>query len=402
VVTSPPAEGLAPPAIRAIAFAGACTFIDLYATQPILPVLEREFGVDEVQASLTVSAPTMAVALAAPLFGVIASRTRRRAVIVPGLIALGLSTLLVFTAESLGALLAWRFIEGLAISAVYVFVLAYVGEESTASDVGRAMSAFVSGNVVGGFAGRTIVGLLTDLAGWRSAFVGLGLINLVGAVTTWLWLPPSRRLVVGAPRVRDRTAPSAAWRALRDPRLVATFVVGFDVLFALVAAFTYVVFHLHAAPFALSTSAISAIFAVYLIGAAATPAAGPIIDRAGPRRVLIAATSAASLGMVLTLAPVVPVIVLGLALAATGAFVSQSAATSFLRTAAPLEHRALASGVYVAAYYLGGSAAGVVPGLLWEMSGWPGCVAIVLAAQALTLGVATWAWRPRGSSRRAP
>lgn len=398
MVASSPAEGLAPSAIRAIAFAGACTFIDLYATQPILPILEREFGVDEVQASLTVSAPTMAVALAAPLFGAIASRTRRRAVIVPGLIALGLSTLLVFTATSLGALLAWRFVEGLAVSAIYVFVLAYVGEESSASDVGRAMSAFVSGNVVGGFAGRTIVGLLTDLVGWRGAFVGLGLINLIGAAATWRWLPPSRRFVVGARRPSDRTTRGAAWRALRDPRLFATFVVGFDVLFALVAAFTYVVFYLHAPPFALSTSAISAIFVVYLIGAAATPASGALIDRAGPRRVLIAATTTASIGMLLTLAPVVPVIVLGLALAATGAFVSQSAATSFLRTAAPLEHRALASGVYVAAYYLGGSAAGVVPGLLWETAGWPGCVAIVLAAQALTLVVAAWAWRARATA----
>ncbi len=390
---SSPTEGLAPSAIRAIAFAGACTFIDLYATQPILPLLERELGVDKVQASLTVSAPTTAVALAAPLFGAIAGRVQRRAVIVPGLVVLGLATLLVFTAQSLGALLVWRFVEGLAVSAIYVFVLAYVGEESSASDVGRAMSAFVSGNVVGGFAGRTIVGLLTDHVGWRGAFVALGLINLVGAAVTWRWLPPSRRFVVRSAQATARRPRGAAWRALRDPRLLATFVVGFDVLFALVAAFTYVVFHLHAPPFALSTSAISAIFVVYLVGAAATPASGPLIDRAGPRRVLITATSVAALGTALTLAPALPLLVLGLALAATGAFVSQSAATSFLRTAAPLEHRALASGVYVAAYYLGGSAAGVVPGLVWEAAGWPGCVGIVLAAQALTLGVATWGWR---------
>ena len=53
---------------------------------------------------------------------------------------------------------------------------------------------------------------------------------------------------------------------LRNPQLVATYAVGFCVLFTQVAMFTYVTFHLAAPPFSLSTVALGWLFVVYLVG----------------------------------------------------------------------------------------------------------------------------------------
>ena len=63
---------------------------------------------------------------------------------------------------------------------------------------------------------------------------------------------------------------------------------------------------------------------------------------------------------------------------ASGIFVAHACANSFLRDAAPAGARVSAAGMYICSYYIGGTVGGVLPGLFWDHSGWPGCVALVI------------------------
>ena len=99
------------------------------------------------------------------------------------------------------------------------------------------------------------------------------------------------------------------------------------------------------------------------------------------------------IGVSLTLLHSLPLILLGLVLCSSGVFVCQSASTSYIQTAAPPGGRASAAGLYVTCYYAGGSIGGVLPALVWRYGGWPGCVALVIAVQAVTIGVAAFGWR---------
>jgi len=391
---APPAPdaALAPTGgLLALGLAGLCAFLNVYATQPLLPLLGRVFATSKAQAALTVSAPSIAVALAAPFAGALADRVGRRRMMIGALFVLAVPTLLAATAGSISSLVAWRFAQGLAVPGVYAVGIAYASEEWRGRGVGLAMAALVTGNVVGGFLGRAVSGIVAEHAGWRASFVALALLTAVGAVATARWLPAARR----APAAPSH--PFAALRALaghlREPRLAATFVVGFDVLFVQVATFTYVTFYLAEPPFHLGAGALSGIFAVYLAGAAVTPFAGRWIDRAGSRRTLAVALAAGVVGSALTLSHAVPVVVLGLALSCSAAFVSQSAATSYLPLAAPQEVRSVASGVYLSCYYLGGAAGGLLPALAWRLGGWPACVALVAAVQLATIALALRAWK---------
>ena len=121
----------------------------------------------------------------------------------------------------------------------------------------------------------------------------------------------------------------------RSRRLVATFAVGFNVLFSLVGVFTWITFHLSAAPYLLSTTALSSLFFVYLIGLVVTPAAGYLITRVGLRAGIAGAIVCAMAGVLLTLAPSLAVIIAGLALLCTGVFIAQTASSTHLRVAAP-------------------------------------------------------------------
>jgi MFS family permease len=381
-------RGLSRSGVLAVAIAGFSTFIGLYATQPLLDHFEQVFHATKAEVGLTISASTGAVAIFALLVGLISDRTGRRRVIVGALVALAVLTALAATAGGLGSLIAWRFAEGAGVAAAYVVTLAYLTEEAGASSLGRALAALVVGNVLGGFAGRTIAGAVTEASDWRAAFLVLGGIRLVGAIAAGALLPASRRF---APRrIRGRNVRALA-RGLGAPRLVATYVVGFCTLFSLVALFSYAGFYLSARPFSLGPGAIGALFTVYLVGAVVTPIAGRWVDRVGARRVLGWSSCTLSFGAALTLVPSIIIVLAGLAIAASGAFVAQVASTSYLRTAAAPPLRSLASGAYVTWYYVGGSVAGVAPGLLWAHAGWLGTVALAVLAQAIALASArTW------------
>jgi YNFM family putative membrane transporter len=379
-------------ALVALGLAGVCAFLNVYATQPLLPLLSHGFNVAEGAAALTVSAPGIAVALGSPFVGAVADRLGRRRVIVGSLFVLVAPTLLAATSGSLPALVAWRFLQGLAVPGVYAVGVAYAATTFEGRGVGRAMAAIVTGNVLGGFLGRTVCAAVAERAGWRAAFVALGVLTLAGAVATARWLPKD-----AGPRPKAAAAfhPRAALRALgslRSAPLAATFAVGFGLLFVQVATFTYVTFHLAGAPFRLGPTALGAVFAVYLVGAAVTPRAGRWIDRFGPRRALAAAAAVGLAGSILTLAGALPLIVAGLALTCTSVFVGQSAATTHLARAAPPAVRSIASGLYISCYYVGGAVGGVLPSVAWGLGGWAACVALVGAVQLAMVALALRFW----------
>lgn len=375
--------------LTALFVTGFGTFVNLYLTQPLLPQFRELFGANELLVSLTVSAPVLAVALTAPLAGLVADAVGRKRIIVAAMLGLALPTALAATAADLGELIAWRFFQGFFIPGIITVAIAYISEESPRGAVGSTMAIYVTGTVIGGFAGRFLAGVAATHWGWRIAFIVLGAVTLVAALTTWRLLPRSTKFV----RQRNAGAALHAMRQhLHNPQLLATYAVGFNVLFCLVGAFTYVNFYLADAPFLLGPGALAMVFAVYLIGAVITPAAGHLLDRIGHRRALVGAVAVSAVGMLLTLVHSLPVVIAGLTLEASGVFACQSASSSHVGKAAH-EARSSAAGLYVAFYYLGACAGSILPGLLWERTGWAGCVAVILGMQMISVLIAHRLWQ---------
>jgi YNFM family putative membrane transporter len=377
-----------PPPTWPVVLAGFCAFLDLYATQPILPLLGAEFHVSKASISLTVTLATLGVALSAPLIGTLADRAGRKRMIVLAAALLAVTTALAAGAGGLGSLLVWRFLQGVVTPGIFAVTVAYIQEEWALGGAGAATAAYVTGTVLGGFSGRAVTGWVATHAGWRVSFLTLGVMNALGAVALACWLPRERAVHAGK-------AARQGWAALplhlRNRPLVATCAAGFCVLFSMHALFTYVPFHLAAPPFGLGPGALGSIFGVYLIGAVITPWFGKRIDHLGHRSVFSLAAGIGVSGALLTLVPNLWAVIAGLALACTGVFIEQSAASSHIGKAAQSDI-ALAVGLYVTLYYAGGSAGAAVPGWFWSLAGWTGCVLLVAAVQATTAGIAWRFW----------
>ncbi|MGC9236672.1 MAG: MFS transporter [Thiomonas sp.] len=385
---STPASERPPEWLRraAVSAAGMCAFFTMYVTQGLLPSLQAVFHASVAELSLTITVTTLAVALAAPFSGIAADRLGRKRVLLASLAGLSLSTLLAATATTLHGLLVWRAIEGLCIPGVFTATVAYISEEWAASDVPAVTALYISGSVAGGFLGRFIAGMVTAHADWQAAFVVLGGVNFLFLLLIARGLPASRRFHASAGGLRAALAGFAPH--LRNPRLLGTYAIGFGILFSQVCTFTYVSFHLAAAPYHFDLKDLSLLFTVYLVGMVATPLAGKLAWRFGKRRVFITAVGLGACGMLLTLLSPVWAIVAGLTLSSGGVFIAQSMATAQVPALAG-QARSSAVGLYVLCYYIGGSVGAFGPAWIWTRAGWAGCVTLVLLVQ-LAIGAAAW------------
>jgi MFS transporter, YNFM family, putative membrane transport protein len=372
----------------AVVLAGFCAFLDLHAPQPLLPELARVFHKSPGHVSFLMTITTLAVALAAPFVGSISDRWGRKRIIVPATLLLAVPTLLAATSASFGQLVFWRFWQGVFTPAVFAVTVTYINEEWGKG--AGAMSAYVSGTVLGGFVGRSLAAVVAAHFAWQWAFIVLGVLNVLGGLAIWAWLP--RESQMG--RRASEGMISAMWQHLRNPRLLATYAAGFCVLFSLLGTFTYVNFYLSAPPFDLSTGALGLIFVVYLVGAVLTPLSGRWIDRLGHRVAFSLAMLLAIAGCLMTLAHNLVAVISGLAIFCTGVFIVQSAASSFIGTAAK-SAKAAAVGLYVTFYYVGGSFGAAVPGATWSWGGWSACVGLMVAVGLATVALVWFSWPPK-------
>src|SRR2546423_2325667 len=373
----------------AVGIPGFCAFFNLYGPQSLLPSLAREFDASPAQISLTMTATTLAIAISAPFAGAIADFLGRKRVMAAAMIVAPAPLIMMAFAPSLSALIFWRFMLGLALPPIFTVVVAYIGEEWPPAQAMGVMGVYMAATSVGGFAGRFASGLLADLVGWRAGFLVTAAMTLACGLAAAAILPHERNFT----RSEGLAVSGQQMLAhLRNPQLLATYAVGFGTLFTFVALFTYVNFVLAAPPFNLPPTLLGAIFVTYLAGAAAVLGLGRAIARFGRRPLVIGAIALWACGALLTLVPSLLAIIAGLAVAACGGFIVQATSTGYVALTAE-SGRTSAIGFYATTYYVGGSIGAVLPGLAWNIGGWPACVAMVLAMQAFMAAVIFFFWK---------
>ena len=375
---------------------GFFAFLNVYSVQAVLPMVMDEFHASALQAGLTVGATVLAIGLVSPFMGMLSDALGRRAILCSSLFALTLPTALIPLSHSLGMLIALRFLQGLAVPGIVVVLIAYLSEEIRSGSVARMTATYVGGTVMGGFCGRFITGHASEWLGWRSAYVVLAGLNLLGALWVLRVLPASRHFVANR---NIRGALQTLARHLRNRRFIAICALGFCVLFSLVGSFTYVNLYLTEPPFGLSAAGLANLFAVYLLGVVVTPLAGRLIVRHGFLKAVLSTLALSACGLLLTLLPTLVAVVLGLALSSCGVFICQSATISHIADNVT-EGRSLATGIYYLSYYAGGAAGAWVAGLAYEGWNWGGAVLAIIVFQLLAASIAVLFLQPAARMAR--
>jgi MFS transporter, YNFM family, putative membrane transport protein len=372
----------------AVPTAGFATFINLYSPQALLPKLSHDFNVSAGEISSLITAATAAIALSAPFTGALADVLGRKRLITGAMFAIVVPTLLMTLASSVPQLVVLRFVQGLLVPPIFTVTVAYIGDEWPPSEVTRIAGLYTAGSSIGGFCGRLIPGLVTDLVDWRAAFAVNALLTLAVAIAVTLMLPRERHFV----RSEGFLASSRQILThLRNPRLLAIYAVGFGVLFNFTSVFTYVNFHLALPPYLFSPTMLGAIFVTYLAGSLLVPWIGRGVALFGRRNFVLGIVAVWVGGALLLLAPPVSIIIAGLALCAACGLLCQATSTSYVITVAK-EGRSSAVGLYASIFYIGGSVGAFLTGFAWNAAGWTGCVVMILAMQLIVAAIVALAW----------
>ena len=124
------------------------------------------------------------------------------------------------------------------------------------------------------------------------------------------------------------------------------------------------------------------VYFVFAPSVVTTLFAGRAVARFGTRPAIWGALAVAALGLPLMLSSHLPEVLTGMVLVGVGTFFAQACATGFVGQAAS-DNRGVASGTYLACYFLGGLVGSAVLGQLFDRFGWTACVAGVGASLAI-------------------
>lgn len=383
--------------IVALFAAGVATFSQLYSVQGVLPALSRAQGVSEARAALAVSAATLGLAVSVIGWSAVADRVGRLRAMQTALSAAVVLGLLVPAAPGFEALLGLRFLEGAALGGIPATALAYLSEEIHAMHSAIAAGNYISGTTLGGLAGRLIAGPLGELASWRIGTLVVSLLAAVAAVAFIVLAPaprgftPVTRRAPGQPGLLGKL-----WANLANVRLLALYAQGLLLMGGFVAVYNFLGFRLEAPPFLVPASLASLVFIAYLSGTWSSRQAGKLANRFGRLPALLGSIGVMAAGLLVTLAPALLPVLLGLVLFTAGFFSAHAVASGWV----PLigrTGRAQSASLYNLAYYTGSSLFGWAVGLAFIPFGWDGAVVFVLVLQVLAAGLAALFLRASGA-----
>ena len=264
----------------------------LYVAIPLMPAFQRAFSVSADVAALAGTAFGLAYAIGFLVFGPVSDRLGRKAVLVPGLIALAVVTLVIAASPTFTTLVGLRVLQGFAAATFAPAALAYLAEalppDRRATAIGWVSASFL----LAGILGQAYAGATATVLGWPWVFViaAPALVLLAWAI--------SRLPEVFAP---EPSPISTAYRSmaglLRTRPLLGAYAAAFTLLLAFVAMYTSLGFHVAAQ--GLEAGSIAFVRAAAAPAMLVAPFAGTLVRRVGSARAVVAGLGLAAGGLLL-------------------------------------------------------------------------------------------------------
>ena len=370
---------LSPLALQALVFAlVSASFTTIYLVQPVLPVLQAEFGVSVGKAAQTVSVVILGVAVSTLVFGRLADMYPVKPFIVVGGAVVSGAGLACAAAGGIDAIIALRLLQGLGIPALTTCLATYLARNLPAERLNVVMGSYVSATVVGGLGGRLLGGWLHPPLHWRWAFVTASAMVLAAALAAVLLLPREER-----PTQPPGGGPGYL-ELMRRPDLLRTFLAGFGAMFVFASTFNYLPFYLAAPPFSAGTGLITLLYLTYVVGIVIAPLSGRFSNRFGNGLTMILGSLVFGAALILSHAPHLGAVCLSLGLVCAGFFAVHAAAVGSMNRKLS-SSRGRANSLYILWYYLGGSTGITVMGAAFRKFGWNGVTGLGLAMLGVLL-----------------
>lgn len=160
---------------------------DMYLSS--MPDIARQLSASPAQVQFTISAYLVGLALGQIVYGPVSDRYGRKPVLLGALAIYSLAGLACALAVSVDLLVAARVFQALGAAGLLVVTRAVVRDLYTGARAGRELSVIAAVMALGPVLAPAVGGLLQTAFGWRSVFLALLVVGLVGAAVVFFFLP---------------------------------------------------------------------------------------------------------------------------------------------------------------------------------------------------------------------
>lgn len=346
-----------------IYFCTVITFCSLYAAQPIQPVFQHEFGLSSLQAILFTTLMMLPLGIAPMVYGVLLESFSARLIVRTALLFLGVLELVFCLVNNYFLLLFIRALQGMAIPAILTSLVSYISFTASREDMQAAVARYIAATILGGFLGRFLSGLFTDLFGWRFFFFLLGVLLLLGAFML-------RTLEKDANMQYSRPRMGEVVEVLRQPRFFWLFCTIFATFFVFAGLLNFLPFRLKAINPTFRETGIGFMYFGYVMGILVSLNAKRMIEFFGSApRVALCGLFLYIIGICGFMIPNHRAIFFAMFIFCTGMFMAHALLSGYVNTLAH-QKKGIANGLYISFYYLGGTIGSFAPGIFYEHFGW--------------------------------
>ena len=350
-------------ASKYIYFTTVVTFCSLYAAQPIQPLFQNEFQLSNFQALLFTTMMMAPLGVAPLFYGYLLESFSAKVMVRWALFLLGILEICFSLAGDYLTLLVIRAIQGLMIPAILTSLMSYISYSSPKEKVQHAIATYIAATILGGFLGRFLSGLCTDLFGWRFFFFVLGLLLLLNCYLL-------KSMVRDAKLNYARPKLGEILSLLRAKEFFWLYASIFCLFFVFAALMNFLPFELKRINPALGETGIGLLYLGYSMGIVVSLNTRRIINYFGNEPDAIrAGILVFGAGILFFMIENYMVMFITMFVFCAGLFTAHSLLSGFVNKLAR-QNKAIANGLYISFYYTGGTLGSVLPGAIFQRFGW--------------------------------
>ncbi|MGB5868032.1 MAG: MFS transporter [Arcobacteraceae bacterium] len=333
----------------------------MYATQPIQPLLAKEFQISIVEASSFTAVIMLFLAIAPIIYGYILEHVVAKKVLLLASIILFITNILLSLSNSYEMFLAIRTAEAIVIPAILTASMSILASDKV--NLKFNMSIYVASTVFGGLVGRVMSGFIATEFGWRMVFIGLSFALLIG-IFFINKLKFSGEANITKPKLKDIV------HILQDKRFILIYTLMFIVFFVFAGLLNILPFKMKAEFPDVSETQIGLLYLGYGVGIVVSLSIHKIINFFTKElRTII-------FGLIVFIIATLcflfsnPYIVFAMVfLFCFGMFTIHTVATR-LANSLKESQKAITSGMYLSFYYIGGTIGSIIPPIVYAQYGW--------------------------------
>lgn len=334
----------------------------MYATQPIQPLLAKQFNISIIKASQFTAVIMLFLAISPIIYGYILEKVNVKKMLINSSIILFITNIFLGLSTSYELFLFFRVIEALVVPAILtslMSILANIDKENIKFN----MSIYVASTVFGGLVGRIFSGFIATNLSYEFVFYSLSLTLLV-SIYFISKLSYEGEATISKPRITD------VMEILKDKRFLVIYFLMFCVFFVFSGVLNILPFRVKEISSNVSEFQISLLYLGYGMGILISLNSSKIIKffKNELNTILFGLIFFLFITIFLIQENIIFIFLL-IFLFCVGMFTVHTVSTG-LANSMKESQKSLTSGMYLSFYYLGGALGSFLPSIIYEKFGW--------------------------------